>query len=134
MILLWVFFLFLLFLFIFDYSLRNRNNTFVGFEVHQTPRNQNNIIVLNDPPKRTCKKTCKPEICTQYEQQLQKYHLCKECEENDQCYDPYLGRCMDCHDRQSCETTFGCEEGKPLDPVQSFCQPCWNHVSYAHAT
>lgn len=118
-------------LFLFDYSLYMKKDNLVGFEVHKVPYTSNDKIVLNELQERTCKDTCKPRICNMYQQQVKKYNLCKECETDDKCYDPYLRRCMDCRHRETCEKTFGCDEGEPIDPVQSFCQPCWNQVAYA---
>jgi len=120
----------LLFIGILDYSIYNSHSVLVGYEVIKTPIKENKTIVLHPPKERKCKDMCKSSVCSSYKSQLEKYNLCKECNKEGKCYDPYVGRCIHCKERKSCEITFGCMDGPPIEPNHNFCKPCWNTISY----
>ena len=71
----------LLILILLDYSLYTRKDSLVAFEVHKTPYDKYKDVQLHDLPAPTCIKMCKSKVCRMYKQQLNRYHLCKECEE-----------------------------------------------------
>jgi hypothetical protein len=72
-----------------------------------------------------CNQMCKKELCNNYENQVIMYDLCKDCSKNNQCYDPFKGICGECLNNQTCEETFGCNGGGPINPKNNLCKKCW---------
>jgi hypothetical protein len=75
--------------------------------------------------KIECNKMCTKNICNEYQRQKIKYDLCKECSKKGLCYDIGSGDCSVCKNNYTCEQLYGCNNNKPIDPVNNYCTRCW---------
>ena len=74
---------------------------------------------------KECNQMCKKDFCDDYQKQVIKYDLCKECKKENKCYDQYEGICIPCKDNYTCEQLFGCDNKPPLNPLINYCTKCW---------
>ena len=91
-----------------------------------------NPITPYNNKSEACSKVCRKEICDEYQHQIINYDLCKECNKEFKCYDPYKGICVSCSSgnvgNYSCEKLYGCNNKKPINPVDNYCKKCWTQI------
>ena len=122
----------ILFFIIFFYILFTNNNKLVKFRVIKDPiENSNETIGVNyDYLKnkyliKQCKDMCKNNFCNEYQTQVIKYDLCKECKKENKCYDYLEGICVPCKNNYTCEQLYGCDSTPPINPLDNYCTRCW---------
>lgn len=120
--------LMILFFIIFFYYLFMQKNELIQFKVIKEPIESNKRINLfKDKYKiKNCNDICNEEMCDEYQSQLIKYDLCKECKKENKCYDPFHGKCVRCTNYNTCEELFGCDKSPPISPIDNSCVRCWN--------
>jgi hypothetical protein len=114
-----IYLLFFLFIILLLYFIIIANNNISGYKIIKTPfekKNNNNI---------KCIQKCNKEICDNYHSQMINYDLCKECKKENKCLDPYDGTCKKCFNDTSCETIYGCNNKRPINPLNNYCNKCW---------
>jgi len=120
----------ILFFIIFFYVLFTNNNKLIKYRVTKDPILDETGINYNNIKKKysqiKCTDMCDKKFCNEYQTQLIKYDLCKECKKENKCYDPYEGDCLPCKNNYSCEQLYGCKNKPPISPVKNFCTRCWN--------
>jgi hypothetical protein len=75
--------------------------------------------------KMECTKMCTKNICNEYKNQVIKYNLCKKCNKKGLCYDIGSGDCSTCKNNYTCEQLYGCNNNKPIEPINNYCTRCW---------
>jgi hypothetical protein len=117
---------------LFFYVLITNNNKLIKFRVIKEPINEhikyNTVNYDNIKNKyliKKCQDICKNDLCDEYQTQAIKYDLCKECKKENKCYDYLEGICVPCKNKYTCEELYGCNNSKPIDPVNNFCTRCW---------
>jgi hypothetical protein len=125
--------LIIIFFIIFFYSLVYNNNNFVKFRVIKNPIEKipdseiNYDELKNKYTFKKCSDMCNENICDDYQIQVIKYDLCKECKKENKCYNQYKGICVECNgNNYTCEELFGCINKPPINPLQNYCVKCWN--------
>jgi len=124
-----VFILIFIFFIMFFILLYFSQNKIIKYRVTKEPIDKNINIIDTDKIKNIykiteCGQICKPELCDDYLNQKIKYDLCKECKKKMMCYDEGNG-CIPCINFESCENKYGCENTKPLNPLNNYCTKCW---------
>jgi len=121
------------FFIVFLYALVYNNNNFIKFRVIKNPIDKipdseiDYNKLKNKYTFKKCSDMCDEEsICNDYQVQMIKYDLCKECKKEKKCYDQYKGICVECNNKYTCEQLFGCNEQPPINPLQNYCVKCWN--------
>ena len=119
--------LIILFFILFLYFLINSNGDIIKYRVIYSEDEEDSEILKEDSHhlKKQCNKVCKQEFCNEYQTQMIKYDLCKECKKENKCYDPNKGLCIPCHSGQTCESLYGCGNEPPKDPLDNYCTKCW---------
>jgi hypothetical protein len=123
----------LIFFIIFFYILITNNNKLVKFRVIKDYiENSNDKVdinyndIKNKYLIKTCKDMCKNKFCDEYQSQLIKYDLCKECKKENKCYDHLEGICVPCKNNYTCEQLYGCSgNSPPINPIDNYCTSCW---------
>ena len=117
---------------IFFYVIFTNNNKLVEFRVIKIPidNSEEESIINYDELKNKylitkCKDVCKNNFCDEYQKQMIKYDLCKECNKYNKCYDDSMGKCVSCKNNYTCEQLYGCNNYPPVNPVDNFCTRCW---------
>jgi len=125
--------LLILFFIIFTYALIYNNHNLIKFRVIKVPiKSVTDSEVDYDKLKnkytfKKCTDMCNENVCDDYQIQMIKYDLCKECKKEKKCYDQYKGICTDCNNNYTCEQLFGCKNNiPPINPLQNYCVKCWN--------
>jgi hypothetical protein len=132
--LLLIFFTFYFFIIFFYFLLKSKNNI-IGYRVIKDPILYNNILTEEDMTYfnslknkyqiKDCTQMCSKEFCCEYQTQMIKYDLCKECKKENKCYDDNKGLCVTCTNNYTCEELFGCNNKPPLNPIKNYCTKCW---------
>jgi len=82
----------ILFFIIFFYVLFTNNNKLIKYRVTKDPILDETGINYNNIKKKysqiKCTDMCDKKFCNEYQTQLIKYDLCKECKKENKCYDP----------------------------------------------
>jgi hypothetical protein len=126
-----ILFFIIVFLLIYFISFYYLNNNLIKYRVSKEILPEEELDynkIKNKYVIKECGQMCKSELCTDYENQLIKYDLCKDCQKQNKCYDPYKGICDTCNEKISCEAAFGCNKGKPKNPMDTFCKKCWKTI------
>ena len=116
-----------LFFIVFFYVLITNNNKLIKIRVIKEPIEEsidNNInydYLKNKYLIKTCKDMCKNNFCDEYQSQVIKYDLCKECKKENKCYDSSSGKCISCKNNYSCEKLYGSNNKPPINPLNNFC-------------
>lgn len=118
------------FFIIFFYFLVMSKNKIIEYKVIKDPiiikKNNLNYNLLKDKYEiKKCDQICKKEFCCEYETQMIKYDLCKECGKENKCYDDLKGICIPCKNNYTCEQLYGCSNKPPLNPIKNYCTRCW---------
>lgn len=114
------------------YALIQNNNNINKFRVIKVPieKKPDSEIDYNKLKNKytfkKCNDMCDKDICDDYQIQMIKYNLCKECKKENKCYDPYKGICVNCNNNSTCEQLFGCDKEPPINPYKNYCIKCWN--------
>lgn len=67
----------------------------------------------------SCRAACPSRICRQYEERVDKYRGCQECQQQGKCYSVSQGGCVKCGNAyQRCEEQFG----RPIPPEFNRCK------------
>lgn len=125
-----LFALIVLFFIIFFYVIFTNNNKLIKYRVTKDyikdPVNYDNYNdIKNKYLIETCKDVCKDSFCDEYQSQMIKYDLCKECKKQNKCYDYLDGICVPCENDYTCEQLYGCDKTPPINPVDNYCTRCW---------
>jgi hypothetical protein len=108
------------------------NSKIVEYKVIKTPIEKYNKEIINYNEIKNkykidkCTEMCSPEICNEYQIQQIKYDLCKECSKEFKCYNPIKGTCEFCLNFNSCDSLYGCNDKKLINPLNNYCKKCWN--------
>lgn len=117
----------IIFFSLFFYYLFNQKNELIKYRVTKDPIyvDQKYDKIKNKYKPIKCEDKCTQRFCDEYEAQLIKYDLCKECKREFKCYDPYHGKCVPCTNYNTCEELYGCSNKPPIHPIKNFCTRCW---------
>jgi hypothetical protein len=74
---------------------------------------------------KKCSQMCSKEFCCEYQTQMIKYDLCKECGKENKCYDDLKGICIPCTNNYTCDQLYGCSNQPPINPLKNYCTRCW---------
>ena len=115
------------------YGLIDNNNNLIKFRViknpieEEIPKSEIDYDKLkNKYTFKKCTDMCNENICDDYQIQMIKYNLCKECKKQNKCYDQYKGLCVKCNNNYTCDELFGCNNQPPINPYMNYCIKCWN--------
>ncbi len=119
-----------IFLVIFLYTIFYASNNIIGIKIFNRKISYGEEESLFDTLKnkykfKKCTDMCNKEICDDFTSQSIKYDLCKKCEKENKCYDVVNGICGKCNDKGTCEEKLGCNNKKPVNPLNNYCIKCW---------
>lgn len=104
-------------------------NKVIKYKVTKEKINDTKNINYNDVKNKykttDCNKQCKQEVCNDYQIQMIKYDMCKECSKKLMCYNDLEGTCEYCINFKSCDELYGCGKSEPINPLDNYCQKCW---------
>lgn len=117
----------IIFFLMFFYYLFNQKSKLIKYRVIKDPiyTDIKYDKLQNKYNKVKCNDKCTQKFCDEYESQVIKYDLCRECKKEFKCYDPYNKKCMPCKNYNTCEELYGCHNKPPINPIKNFCTRCW---------
>ena len=133
-IILLIIFIIFFFIILFYFLIKSKNNI-IGYKVIEDPIFSKSQLTeedldyynsLKNKYKITkCNQMCSKKFCCEYQTQMIKYDLCKECKKENKCYDDLKGLCVPCTNNYNCEELYGCYNKPPINPINNFCTRCW---------